>query len=141
MIRFELTCAHAHVFEGWFRDGSSYEAQAAAGSLACPICGDTEVRKAVMAPAIARGHADPAPVDPRKLALAQMLHRVRQVQSYVEKNFDNVGERFPEEARRIHYGEVERRDIYGKASTEEAQSLRDEGIPVTQMPMLPKLDG
>jgi hypothetical protein len=63
------------------------------------------------------------------------------VQSYVERNFDNVGERFPEEARRIHYGEVEHRDIYGKASAAEAKSLRDEGIPVSQLPVLPKLDG
>jgi hypothetical protein len=141
MIRFDLTCSQEHEFEAWFRDGGAYEVQAASGSLACPLCGDSEVRKAVMAPSIARGRNEVAPVDPRKAAFAKMLSTMRQVQGYVEKNFDNVGERFPEEARRIHHGEVEHRDIYGKASQEEAKSLRDEGIPVSQLPVLPKLDG
>lgn len=141
MIRFELTCAQEHAFEGWFRDGESYEAQAASGSLACPLCGDTGVRKAMMAPAISRGRELPAAADPRRLAVARMLHKIREIQTYVEQHFDNVGERFPEEARRIHHGEVERRDIYGQATSEEAQALRDEGIAISQLPVLPKLDG
>jgi hypothetical protein len=141
MIRFELTCGQAHAFEGWFRDGASFEQQAAAGALACPLCGEHTVRKAVMAPAIARGRNAPAPADPRKAAMAKALVMMRQVQAHIEQSYDNVGERFPEEARRIHYGEVERRDIYGQASDDEAQALRDEGIPVSRFPALPKLDG
>ena len=141
MIRFGLRCSNGHEFEGWFRDGDSYDQQAASGSLSCPVCGDNEVRKAVMAPAIARGRDAAAPEDPRRAALAQMLQTMRKVQEHVEKNFDNVGERFPDEARRMHAGEIEHRDIYGKASPEEARSLRDEGVPVMPLPVLPKLDG
>jgi hypothetical protein len=143
MIRFELLCAHDHGFEGWFRDGQSFEQQSGSGALACPICGDTAIRKALMAPAIARGRAEPVvatPPDPRKLAMAQMLETMRKVQDHVERNFDNVGERFPEEARRIHVGEAPHRGIYGKATEEEAKALRDEGVPVHPLPVLPKLD-
>jgi hypothetical protein len=141
MIRFELTCAQEHAFEGWFRDGASFEQQAAAGALECPLCGDHTVRKGVMAPAIARGRGAPTPPDPRKEAMAMALVMMRQVQAHIQQSYENVGERFPEEARRIHYGEAERRDIYGQASDEEARSLRDEGIPVSRIPVLPKLDG
>jgi hypothetical protein len=140
MIRFGLVCARGHDFEGWFRDGQSFDTQAASGDLSCPTCGDTTVQKAVMAPAVTRSHGEPA-VDPRRTAMAQMLQMARKVQEHVEKNFDNVGERFPEEARKIHYGDAEQRDIYGKASADEAQSLRDEGISISQLPTLPKLDG
>lgn len=141
MIRFGLICAHGHEFEGWFRNGESYDQQAASGALPCPVCGDTAVQKAVMAPAVARPRAEVLPPDTRRAAMAQMLQMARKVQEHVEKNFDNVGERFPEEARKMHYGDAEHRDIYGKASNEEAQSLRDEGIGISQLPTLPKLDG
>ncbi|MFO1067336.1 MAG: DUF1178 family protein [Geminicoccaceae bacterium] len=141
MIRFGLQCSREHEFEGWFRDGTSYEQQAATGSLSCPVCADTDIRKAVMAPAIARGRGVAAADDPRRAAMAQMLQTMRKVQDYVEKNFDNVGERFPDEARKMHAGEIEQRDIYGKATPEEARSLRDEGVPVMPVPVLPKLDG
>jgi hypothetical protein len=140
MIRFGLVCSRGHEFEGWFRDGGSFDTQAASGDLSCPTCGDTGVQKAVMAPAIARSRGEAAP-DPRRAAMARMLQMARQVREHVEKNFDNVGERFPEEARRMHYGEAEHRDIYGKASMDEAQALRDEGIGISQLPELPKLDG
>jgi hypothetical protein len=142
MIRFDLICAQGHEFEGWFRDGKSFDAQAASGDLSCPVCGDSAVQKAVMAPAVARSRGEAAaPADPRRMAVARMLQVMRQVQDHVEKNFDNVGERFPEEARKMHYGDIEHRDIYGKASADEAQSLRDEGISISQLPVLPKLDG
>lgn len=141
MIRFDLVCTRGHEFEGWFRNGESFESQAGSGDLSCPTCGDTSVQKAVMAPAVARSRGEVLPPDPRRLAMAQMMQMARKVQEHVEKNFDNVGERFPEEARKIHYGDAEHRDIYGKASSEEAQALRDEGIGISQLPMLPKLDG
>jgi hypothetical protein len=145
MIRFELLCQHDHAFEGWFRDGHAFEAQAAGGRLACPICGDAQIRKALMAPSIARGRkaaeAEPAAVDPRRAAMAKMLHVMRKVQDHVEQNFDNVGDRFPEEARKMHIGEVPHRDIYGRATGEEADALREEGVPIQRLPNLPKLDG
>ncbi len=141
MIRFGLVCRQGHEFEGWFRSGESFESQAQSGDLFCPTCGDSSVQKAVMAPAVARSRAEVLPPDPRRLAMAQMMQMARKVQEHVEKNFDNVGERFPEEARKIHYGDAEHRDIYGKASNNEAQALREEGISISQLPMLPKLDG
>ncbi len=141
MIRFGLVCRQGHEFEGWFRNGESFESQAQSGDLSCPTCGDSSVQKAVMAPAVARSRAEVLPPDPRRLAMAQMMQMARKVQEHVEKNFDNVGERFPEEARKIHYGDAEHRDIYGKASNDEAQALREEGISISQLPVLPKLDG
>lgn len=140
MIRFDLLCGAEHAFEGWFRDGASFDEQARSGSLTCPVCGSSEVRKAVMAPAISRGMAPPAESDAKREQFAKALQVMRQVQDYVEKNFDNVGDRFAEEARRIHFGETPHRDIYGRATLEEASSLRREGIPVRPLPILPKLD-
>ncbi len=152
MICFELVCGNEHRFEAWFRSGAVYEEQEAAGRLTCPLCGDRNVRKAPMAPAVhcsrepaGRGDGkDPsspaAETDPRRAALATLLRRMRAVQDYVEKNFEDVGDRFAEEARRIHCGESEERGIYGRTDPEEAKALRDEGIPVYPLPRLPKLD-
>lgn len=140
MIRFDLVCGADHAFEGWFRDGASFDEQARSGSLSCPICGDSAIRKAVMAPAISRGADPPGAADAKREQLAKALHMMRQVQDYVEKNFDNVGDRFAEEARRMHLGEAPHRDIYGRATVEEATALRKEGVPVRPLPVLPKLD-
>ncbi len=153
MICFELVCGNAHRFEAWFKSGAAYEEQEAAGQLACPLCGDRTIRKAPMAPAIARSReaaknaearAEPETLEGeaerRKAALATLLRQMRAVQTYVEQNFENVGERFVEEARRIHCSESEERGIYGEADPEEAKSLREEGIPVYPLPRLPKLD-
>jgi hypothetical protein len=134
MILFDLRCKDGHGFEAWFRDGASYEDQATAGAIACPVCGDTGVSKALMAPAVS---SRPKP-DARQAAEAMRL--LRKVQNHVEKNFDHVGPRFAEEARKMHYGEAERRSIYGEASTAEAKELRDEGIEVNQIPWLPPQD-
>ena len=136
MIRFALSCAGDHQFEGWFKDGATFERQAGEHGIACPVCGGTDVRKAIMAPAVARGG------EAREQAkAAMMLQMLRQVREHVERNFDNVGERFPEEARRIHYGETEPSDIFGQATLAEAKELHEEGINVRPLPELPKLDG
>jgi hypothetical protein len=134
MILFDLRCKDGHGFEAWFRDGAAYEDQAAAGAIACPVCGNTEVTKALMAPAV----SSRPKVDVRQAAEAMRL--LRKVQNHIEKNFDHVGPRFAEEARKMHYGEAERRSIYGEASTAEAKELRDEGIEVKQVPWLPPQD-
>ena len=136
MIRFTLSCAEDHQFEGWFKDSATFERQAREHAIACPVCGGTDVRKAIMAPAVARGSE--AHDQAKAAMLVQML---RQVREHVEKNFDNVGERFVEEARRIHYGETEPRDIFGQATLAEAKELHEEGINVRPLPELPKLDG
>jgi hypothetical protein len=153
VICFSLHCANDHTFEGWFRDGATFDRQAGEGGITCPTCGDSEVRKAMMAPAVVRSvsravavqHETPAtiapPSAPDHSKAAVMMAMLRKMREHVEKNFDNVGDRFPEEARRIHYGEAEEREIFGQASLEEAKDLIEEGISVRPLPDLPKLDG
>src|SRR5690606_373334 len=134
MILFDLRCKDGHAFEAWFRDGAAYEEQVAAGDLACPVCGSAEVSKALMAPAVnSRPKIDPAQA-------AEAMRLLRRVQEHIERNFDHVGPRFPEEARKIHYGEAEKRNIYGEATPAEAKELRDEGIEIAQIPWLPRHD-
>ena len=155
MIRFTLRCQAGHEFEGWFKNSEVFEQQATDGALACPVCGDREVGKAIMAPAIARARPEPTrdagpaagsagaeePGARKREAMAKMLHVMRAVRSHVEATFDNVGERFPEEARRMHFGEIDHRDIYGQASREEVKELLDDGVQIQPLPMVPKLDG
>jgi hypothetical protein len=143
-------CGNDHNFEGWFRDGATFERQAGEGEVACPQCGDSSVRKAMMAPAVVRsgtllsvapeGPATPAPL-PDQAKAAVMIAMLRKMRAHVEQNFENVGERFPDEARRIHYGEAEEREIYGQASLEEAKELVEEGVSIRLLPDVPKLDG
>jgi hypothetical protein len=132
MILFSLRCTADHRFEGWFRDGAAYDRQSAAGEIACPDCGDTRVEKAPMAPRLAKRHPAPSP--------AQVRRALRELRHQVETSCDYVGERFAEEARRIHYGEVAARGIYGEASTDDAKSLADEGIAVARIPWIPRED-
>jgi hypothetical protein len=134
MILFDLRCKDGHAFEAWFRDSAAYEDQAAAGDLACPVCGSAEVSKALMAPAVnSRPKIDAA-------SAAEAMRLWRRVQNHIEKNFDHVGPRFAEEARKIHHGESDKRSIFGEATKAEAKELRDEGIDVNQIPWLPRHD-
>jgi hypothetical protein len=143
VIRFSLTCSSAHEFEGWFKNNDGFEEQAANGVLACPICGDREVRKAIMAPAIARSNGPAAPTGEgsEQERAKNAFKFLRAVRTYVESNFDHVGERFPDEARKMHLGEIEHRGIYGEASKEQVKELLDEGVSIQPVPMVPKLDG
>jgi hypothetical protein len=162
MICFALHCGQDHSFEGWFKDGETFDRQAGEGNVACPVCGDRSVRKAMMAPAVVRSSGSrtvaaaepaaprpapgqlPVPVPreaPDQVKAAMMVAMLRQVRAHVEKNFENVGDRFPDEARRIHHGEAEARDIFGQATSEEARELHEEGIPVRPLPEVPELDG
>ena len=141
MIRYNLTCPESHGFEAWFRDSAGYEAQAAAGEVACPVCGSREIAKAPMAPNIASGRA----ADARKAETAaarrgEIARRLRALRSEVERTSEHVGARFPEEARKIHYGETEPRSIHGDANRKEAEALRDEGIDVRVIPWAPRAD-
>lgn len=134
MILFRLACANDHTFEAWFRDNAAFEAQAARGDIACPSCGDTAVSKAIMAPRLNRnGHG--SALDAPELAQA-VRRALGEIRSQVEKTCDYVGERFPEEARRIHYGETDPRPIYGEATADEAKALDEEGVAVSRIPWL-----
>ena len=146
MIKYQLQCDRHHAFEGWFRNSTDYDEQASEGLLECPICGSDAVSKAIMAPAIARTRsaagvpsADGKPVipDPERLNTVrkEIMAAAERARAYVEKNFDYVGDTFPEEARKIHYGETEERGIYGVATRDEVRELVEEGIDVS--PLLP----
>jgi len=134
MILFDLRCGSGHVFEAWFRNGDAYEAQAAGHEIACPLCGDVHIEKAPMAPRIAKSRGkDEAAVQAR----AEVMRELVELRHKVEENCDYVGDRFAEEARRIHYGEVEKRGIYGEATETESTELREEGITFERIPWVP----
>ena len=137
MIRFALRCDNDHAFEGWFRSGADYDRAAEAGENACPVCGSTEVGKAPMAPAVSGTKKEKmtlAAPDPRSLA---MREAIRELRKRVTENADYVGDKFAEEARKIHFEETEPRGIYGEATPEEARDLHDEGIDFHPLPRLP----
>lgn len=146
MILFELQCAKGHHFEAWFRNGDAYEKQVAGGLINCPTCGNTSITKAPMAPSLLKGRVDAAPAlrsggaEEKKTVssdAAPMRVMLKALRDHVRSNFDYVGERFPEEARKIHYGESKEHAIYGEANQEEAKELQDEGIPFAILPVLP----
>jgi hypothetical protein len=139
MILFDLRCAKDHVFEAWFRDSATFEAQAEAGEIACPRCGSRQVEKAPMAPRIGKA-AGEGPGSAVSKELAQMRRDLQELRAKVEANCDYVGDRFAEEARRIHHGEVDKRSIYGEASDGEARELQEEGIEFARIPWLPRHD-
>ncbi|HEV2818708.1 MAG TPA: DUF1178 family protein [Allosphingosinicella sp.] len=132
MIIFDLKCAPAgHVFEAWFGSNEDYRAQRARGLVACPICGSAEVDKAPMAPRVgAKGGGGELAPDAIKAALAGMA----EAQKKMLEASEHVGDRFPDEARAIHLGEAEGRAIHGRATPQQAEDLRDEGIPVAPLP-------
>src|SRR3954470_22826904 len=126
MIVYALKCANDHEFEGWFRDAATFDRQAAAGKVACAVCGDSQVAKAPMAPRLAKRRGEPreAPPTETKPGLPpEAMRLLAELRQKVESECDYVGERFSEEARRIHYGEAEKRGIYGEASDEQAKEL------------------
>ena len=135
MIVYNLRCGTGHEFEGWFKDSSAFDAQAASGKLVCPICNSKKIDKAIMAPAIAG-------TKKTDVASPDELHKMRQfmtgLRKYVQDNAEYVGPKFAEEARKIHYGETEERPIYGESTVKEAVELVEEGIDVAPLP--PDLD-
>ena len=159
MIRYQLLCEHDHEFEAWFRDSVAFDEQCEHGEVQCPFCGNENIRKAVMAPAIASRKesmtnpdqqvaidaAEKAADDMRGGAdmhevAAQFMQVVSKLQKHVEDTCDYVGDSFADEARAIHYGDAEERGIYGEASAEETEDLREEGIDVLSLPKLTDKD-
>jgi hypothetical protein len=152
MIRYNLRCDRGHAFESWFQSSSAYESQEKRKLVSCPACGSVKVERAIMAPQVVSKKGRDSVVTPpaapaeaaapasTPLLMAQereLRAKLKELRDHIVKNADNVGERFPNEARKMHYGDIEHRPIYGEASPEEARSLIDEGVEVSPLPMLP----
>ncbi len=155
MIRYALNCEHGHAFESWFANSAAYDKQVKRSLIACPICDSTKVEKAIMAPRLGRSEAGEAPqlptprppppqpaAAPAPLAVMspperELRKKLKELRDHITKNADYVGPRFPEQARKIHYGEIEHRSIYGEASPDEAKELQEEGIEFHPLPILP----
>lgn len=138
MIRYSLCCEKTHEFEGWFSEGAEFDRQKAAGYLTCPVCGSAEVSKVLMAPAVSTARQKEetqalAVSEVQKQAFVKLKEAIREIRASSE----DVGEKFPEEARKIHYGETEARGIIGQASAVEVKSLIEEGIEIAPLPVLP----
>ncbi|MEW6089836.1 DUF1178 family protein [Parvibaculum sp.] len=138
MIRYSLICDREHEFDGWFASSDGFDAQLAAGEVLCPHCGSPNVSKALMAPNIARGKALSADTSPQAVFAEKLGMMMLALKKHVEENCDYVGDAFAEEARRIHYGEAEHRDIYGEATLDEARELIEEGVEVAPLPVMPR---
>ena len=136
MIRYALRCELDHGFEAWFGDSAAYDDQVARGLVECPVCGSHAVSKQIMAPAVAGTRKTAVTADPAKLRTL-MMQAAREVRSHVEANFDYVGDAFAREARDIHEGRSEKREIYGEATPAEVKKLKDDGVPCAALPPLP----
>lgn len=138
MIRFSLICKQEHEFDGWFSSSDDFEKQRKRGLIACPHCDSTKVQKSLMAPSVSTGRAKDATavamVDAHR---REIVNKMKELREFVTSNAENVGNRFPEEARKIHYGESEERGIYGEANREEVESLLEEGVEIAPLPQVP----
>jgi hypothetical protein len=141
MIRFALHCESGHGFEAWFARNADFDEQAARGLVTCPSCGTSKVAKALMAPAVSTARKQEETIERTSLAMnaaqAEQIEKVKQLVAAIRANSEDVGERFPEEARKIHYGETDPRGIIGKAAPEEARELAEEGIAFGPLPHFP----
>ncbi len=164
MILYDLKCRKNHVFETWFRDSAAYEEQVAAGAIACPSCGSRKIEKALMAPRLARGdrargdagggprgeaEGGPGGGPESRMAMravkgtaeaAELMGQLRELRQKVEEHCDYVGGNFAEEARKIHYGEQDPRNIYGETSDQQAKELHEEGVTFNRIPWAPRHD-
>ena len=152
MIHYNLRCEKGHAFESWFQSSAAYETQEKRKLVNCPACGSVKVERAIMAPQIVskKGRENPAPAPaaatdvtapsstPLMMAQERELRaKLKELRDHIVKHADNVGERFPNEARKMHYGDIEHRPIYGEASPDEARALIEEGVEVSPLPVLP----
>lgn len=137
MIRYALACDHSHPFEAWFSSSSDYDDQAARGLVECPFCGSRAVAKQIMAPAVAGTKKRGTDPDMAARVQTMMMQAAREVRSHVEANFDYVGDTFAREARDIHEGRSEKREIYGEATPAEVKALKEDGVPCAALPPAP----
>ena len=149
MIRYALACDNGHQFESWFASSSDYDKQNKRKLVSCPHCESTKVEKAIMAPRIGAtkqrrnvgNTPSPAP-DKNPVAMLspqerEIRQKLKELRDHLTQNADNVGTKFPDEARKMHYGEIEHRSIYGEASPQDAKALAEEGIEFHPLPVLP----
>jgi hypothetical protein len=150
MIKYTLVCEQRHEFESWFASSGAYDKQEKRGLVSCPACGSGKVEKAIMAPRLSgtrKGKkraaaaetpaAAPAPVAMLSPQEQELRSKLKELRDHITSNADYVGKKFPEEARKMHYGEIEHRSIYGEASPDEAKELAEEGIEFHPLPVLP----
>jgi hypothetical protein len=145
VIRYDLHCEAGHGFESWFRSSGDYDAQRKRKLVECPVCGSHEVEKQIMAPRLKRTDKAPRPKpaeDKAPVAMmspqeAEFRQKLRELRDHVTKNAENVGEKFPDLARKMHNEEIERRSIYGEASAEEVKSLIEDEVDIHPLPVLP----
>ena len=154
MILYSLVCHQGHDFESWFANSAAYDKQLKRGLVSCPLCGSAKVEKAIMAPRLARkdkgtpvmarveasapGRSEaPTPVAMISPQEREFRARLKELRDHLTANADNVGKKFPEEARKMHYGDIEHRSIYGEASLQDAADLHEEGIEFHPLPVLP----
>jgi hypothetical protein len=132
MIAFDLFCSNGHKFECWFKDSTSFEEQKEAGILTCPICDDNQIERAFSPFAIRRGgEKEKEGMDPQRAL--KLIH------DYLDKHFEDVGADFYKEALKIHYGEKEKKNIKGTATTEEEVILKEEGVQFFKVPIIKRL--
>ncbi|KQV24402.1 hypothetical protein ASC97_26225 [Rhizobium sp. Root1203] len=138
MIRYSLRCENAHEFEGWFSESADFERQVESGFLTCPVCSSPSISKLLMAPSVATARKKS---EMQTLAMDTMRReaflKLKEAVSTIKANSEDVGTRFPEEARKIHYGEADARGIIGQTTPDEAQALLEEGIEIAALPVLP----
>jgi hypothetical protein len=158
VIRYVLHCEKGHTFESWFPNSAAYDKQVKRKLVSCPGCGSTKVEKAIMAPQLARTDTTRAPARPEAASAAapapseagetapvamispqeqEFRQKLKELHDHLTRNSDNVGKQFPEEARKIHYGESEHRSIHGEASLDDAKAMAEEGIEFFPLPPLP----
>jgi hypothetical protein len=156
VIRYNLVCDQRHEFESWFANSAAYDKQAKRGLVSCPHCGSAKVEKAIMAPRLARKDKSAPPAEEAAAAPAstpaeaptpvamispqerEFRKKLKELRDHLTSNADNVGKKFPEVARKMHYGEIEHRSIYGEASPKDAKELHEEGIEFHPLPVLPE---
>ena len=147
MIKYTLVCEQRHEFESWFASSAAYDKQEKRGLISCPTCHSSKVEKAIMAPRLSGTRkrarkaempaSAPAPVAMLSPQEQELRSKLKELRDTITKNADNVGKKFPEEARKMHYGEIEHRSIYGEASAQDAKKMLDEGIEFHPLPTLP----
>lgn len=138
MIRYSLRCDNGHDFEGWFGSSADFDSQTASGFISCPNCQSQAVTKTLMAPNVTTGRQkDNIKAVVMDNTRREVLEKLKEAVGEIRKNAEDVGEKFSEEARKIHYGESEARGIIGQASLEEAEALVDEGIEIAALPVFP----
>jgi hypothetical protein len=148
MIHYSLRCESGHEFESWFQDSGAFDKQVKRKLVACPVCDSVKVEKAIMAPRIARKRGEKrAPAQPNETTAPtpmlmspenELRAKLRELRDFVKSNAEDVGQRFPTEARKMHFGEIKHRPIYGEATPDDAKSLVEDGVDVMPLPVLPE---